>query len=57
MTPKTYQIFEDEWPLFGHSAKCPTARYVGAVSRFLCECAKPNDCAGVMAARAQIEEE
>ncbi len=54
---KTYQIFKDEWPLFDHLNLCPSARYVGAVSRFVCECTKPNDCAGVKAARAQIEEE
>lgn len=57
MTTKTYQIFEDEWPLFGHQAKCPSARAVGGVSHFLCECPIPMKCPGVIAARAQIEGE
>lgn len=43
-----------EYPLFTEAAKndCPTARYVGGVSRWLCECSDPLKCQGVR--RAQL---
>lgn len=46
---KEYQIFKDEFPLFNKesAALCPTARNVGGVSGWLCECGKPLECAGV----------
>lgn len=41
-----------EYPLFTQDAAnaCPTARYVGGVSRWLCECQTPSQCGGVLAA-------
>lgn len=40
--------FPDEWPL-SEDVKhlCKTARFVGGMSRYLCECKKPENCAGV----------
>ena len=42
-----------EYPLFTQDAAdhCPTARYVGGVSRWLCECSDPKICHGVYKAR------
>lgn len=41
-----------EYPLFTQDAAnaCPSARYVGGVSRWLCECRIPGQCGGVLAA-------
>ena len=41
-----------EYPLFTQDAAnaCPTARYVGGTSNWLCECRKPKECGGVLAA-------
>lgn len=41
-----------EYPLFTQDAAnaCPTARYVGGASRWLCECRSPGNCGGVLAA-------
>lgn len=41
-----------EYPLFTQDAAnaCPSARYVGGVSRWLCECRTPGRCGGVLAA-------
>lgn len=38
-----------EYPLYSHQDKCPTARYVGGVSKYLCECKDTQRCAGVQA--------
>ncbi len=38
-----------EYPLFKHNDKCDNARYVGGVSKYLCECEQPTECAGVKA--------
>ncbi len=46
---KPVQIYPDEYPLFHKEKLCPTARYVGGVSKYLCECAKPLSCPGVIA--------
>ena len=46
-----YTISGGEYPLFNHQADCPTARYVGGVSRYLCECAAPESCQGVRRAK------
>lgn len=35
-----------EYPLFDQFKLCPTARYVGGVSKYLCECKDPNTCPG-----------
>ena len=35
-----------EYPLFNYFKKCPTARYVGGTSKYLCECKDPEGCAG-----------
>lgn len=44
-----------EWPLFEEFYKsCPTARYVGGTSVYLCECKSPGSCSGAMAADAAI---
>jgi len=32
---------------------CPTARFVGGTSRFLCECEEPGKCVGAQAADAE----
>jgi hypothetical protein len=39
-----------EFPLYSDAAValCPTARFVGGVSRWLCECKSPRDCKGVL---------
>lgn len=39
-----------EYPLFTQTAcdLCPTARYVGGTSRWLCECPEPKQCRGVV---------
>lgn len=41
-----------EYPLYTQDAAnaCPSARYVGGVSRWLCECINPEECGGVLAA-------
>lgn len=41
-----------EYPLFTETAKqyCPSARYVGGVSRWLCECSDRTTCKGVIMA-------
>lgn len=52
MPKQDFQIFPDEFPLYGQSfKKCPAARYVGGASRYLCECQKPNECKGVAMSR------
>lgn len=49
MTRKKSQEYK-EYPLFNeHYRKCPTARYVGGGSRYLCECRVPSQCEGVKA--------
>ncbi|MES3016230.1 MAG: hypothetical protein V4721_00565 [Bacteroidota bacterium] len=40
-----------EFPLYEHASKCPSARYVGGVSKHLCECLKPEECEGVKASK------
>lgn len=42
-----------EWPLFTqeNANKCPTARYVGGISRWLCECRLPRECNGIKAVK------
>lgn len=42
-----------EFPLFKEKSGCPTARYVGGTSRFLCECRNPYACPGVQAAAGE----
>ncbi len=44
-----------EYPLiWADAAKlCPSARYVGGTSGWLCECASPTTCPGVQAAAAE----
>lgn len=44
-----------EYPLFTKTAmvKCPSARYVGGTSVYLCECRKPEECGGVIQARKE----
>lgn len=46
---KDYQIYKDEYPLRQYATLCPSARFVGGVSRYLCECKKPLECEGVKA--------
>ena len=47
-----HQMFPDEHPLWNTKCAglCPTARFVGGVSNWLCECSMPLKCAGVAAA-------
>lgn len=54
MTDKT-KWGNKEYPLFTTTAmeKCPTARYVGGVSRYLCECKQPEKCGGVIQAHKE----
>ena len=35
-----------EYPLFDKNRLCPTARFVGGTSRWLCECQEPKKCKG-----------
>lgn len=53
---KDYQIFKNEFPLYTkeNAALCPTARNVGGVSGWLCECKHPKECEGVKAASAPV---
>lgn len=46
-----------EYPLYTqeNADQCPTARYVGGVSRWLCECRLPRVCKGVIASNAMIK--
>lgn len=37
-----------EYPLFNIGKSCPTARYVGGTSVYLCECREPWKCKGVL---------
>lgn len=43
---------EWEYPLFDEFKLCPTARYVGGTSKYVCECAEPKQCLGVRAVRS-----
>ncbi len=45
----------NEYPLYNNSDKCPTARYVGGVSRSLCECKTPSECEGVKLVGAKFK--
>lgn len=45
-----------EYPLFDKHKLCPSARYVGGTSRYLCECEKPNECLGAFAAQQEKEQ-
>jgi hypothetical protein len=46
-----------EYALFEHYKLCPTARYVGGTSNYLCECRRPKECLGVQAVIEVIETE
>lgn len=45
-----------EYALFDHFKLCPSARYVGGTSNFLCECMQPENCAGVKAVKQDLED-
>lgn len=53
---KDYQMFVGEYPLYTKesAALCPSARKVGGVSGWLCECKRPKECDGVKQASAPI---
>lgn len=53
---KDYQMFAGEYPLYTKesAALCSSARYVGGVSGWLCECQRPKECDGVKRASAPI---
>jgi len=40
-----------EYPLFDQYKLCPTARYVGGTSIYLCECKLVSQCPGWQAAK------
>lgn len=43
------QLFQDEYRVSEKFIKfCPSAHFVGGVSRYLCECKKPTECQGVL---------
>lgn len=42
---------EWEYPLHDEHKLCPTARYVGGTSKYVCECQEPKKCLGVRAVR------
>ena len=44
-----------EYPLFTHYKLCPSARYVGGTSKYLCECKRPEKCKGVIAVAQENE--
>ena len=50
-----YVISGGEYPLFNNQADCPTARYVGGVSLYLCECRDPERCQGVRRTRLALK--
>jgi len=39
-----------QYPLLRESSGCPTARYVGGTSIYLCECESPGNCPGAIRA-------
>lgn len=45
-----------EYPLLRqpHADKCPSARYVGGTTRWVCECEQPTRCPGVLAAQDEF---
>lgn len=47
MTYSMRRPFADEFPTL--PGLCPTARFVGGVSEYLCECTEPRECPGVVA--------
>ena len=52
---KLHTIFGGtEYPLYNHHDLCPTARFVGGVSRYLCECKEPHKCHGIQATSRDI---
>ena len=50
---KTVRSTMGEWSLFTqeNANQCPTARYVGGISRWLCECRLPRQCKGIKAVK------
>jgi len=46
-----------EYPLFDQHRLCPSARYVGGTSKYLCECGYPQLCEGVIAVMRKYGEE
>ncbi len=44
-----------EYPLYDKHHLCPSARYVGGVSRYVCKCPSPNECPGVQAVQPDDE--
>jgi hypothetical protein len=46
-----------EYALFEYHWLCPTARYVGGTSNYLCECVIPKECLGVQAVIKSLEPE
>lgn len=46
-----------EFPLMYPEASkaCPTSRFVGGTSRYVCECKTPMGCAGVLKAKEILE--
>lgn len=54
---KIHSIFGGtEFPLYSHYTLCPTAHFVGGVSRYLCECKEHHKCPGVLAASQDVYE-
>jgi hypothetical protein len=51
MRKKRRYVTYYEYPLFAYHAGCPTARYVGGTSIYLCECKQPHHCKGWQAAK------
>ena len=45
-----------EYALFSRHDKCPTARFVGGTSEYLCECAEPDKCPGIRAVLDDLRE-
>ena len=51
-----FQMFSDEYPLYSESYKlCKSARFVGGVSKYLCECKNPLACEGVKMSQEYFE--
>jgi hypothetical protein len=50
MAKKRVKIYY-EYPLFDQYEQCPTARFVGGTSKYLCECKDPQGCPGWTASR------
>ena len=46
-----------EYPLWDGETGCPTARYVGGETQYVCECKLPLECVGVLKVANEFEKD